>query len=227
MALHRLRQGRAAVTGWTAQAHLLADDIREPGFACAALNASAWSARTDPAASRGLVGAALALTNGDAGGLLWAGAAPCPDDKTLVEGAAELEGWAAELLKRASQMARECRVGLEAAGAALAGALAAQRAAAAQAAAAENGRQAAAAEAALAEAREAESAARAAIADCEAALEILDECGTRLAHAANCLAKVPGDLAAVYEQPYQHLADGGTLPHSGDFLGGIVTIGAA
>jgi len=42
------------MTGWTAQAHLLADDLREPGFACAELNASAWCARTDPAATRGL-----------------------------------------------------------------------------------------------------------------------------------------------------------------------------
>lgn len=180
-----------------------------------------------PGRDQGPGGAALALTDGDAGGSLWGSAPPCPDDKTLVEGAAELEGWAAELLKRSSQIARECRADLAAAGAALGEALAAQRAASAQAAVGRNAGQAAAAEAALTEAREAESAARAAIADCEAALEILDECGTRLAHAANCLAKVPGDLAAVYEQPSEHLADGGTLPHSGDFLGGAVTIEAA
>ena len=62
--------------------------------------------------------------------------------------------------------------------------------------------------------------ARRVIADCEAALEIIDETGTRLAHALNCLRKVPDDLAGTYEVPYGHIRDGGKLPHYGEFLTG-------
>jgi hypothetical protein len=194
------------MTGWTAQAHLLAADIREPGFTAASLNASAWRARVDPAATRGLVGAALALTSGDAGTALWAQADPCPDDKTLLEQAAELEGWVAALLKAATGMAQACRADLRAA-------VAAARAARAVMASAVTDDARAEAEAALA-------AALAVIADCEAALEIIDETGTRLAHAANCLAKVPEDLAAVYEILYGLVYEGGQLPHGGEFLTG-------
>jgi hypothetical protein len=194
------------VTGWTAQAQLLADAIREPGFNAAALNAAAWSARTDPAATRGIVGAAWALTSGDAGTALWAAADPCPSDQALTAAAAELEGEVAQLLKVASQMARNCRAALEAACAAAASAQATLNSDAPPGA--------------KVAAQEALSAARAAIGDCEAALEIIDETGTRLAHAGNCLARVPGDLAAVYEDPYQHIRDGGTLPHDGEFLTG-------
>ena len=57
--------------------------------------------------------------------------------------------------------------------------------------------------------------------DCEAALEILDETGTRLAHALNCLRKVPDDLASTYETPYQLVYDGGHLPYDGEFLTGV------
>jgi len=220
MALLRLRQGRAPVTGWTGQAYLLADAIREPGFACAAVNASAWCARVDPEATRGLVGAALALTSGDAGKALWSAADPCPDDATLLASAAELEGAVAELLEHARGMAATCREALEAAYAAAAAAQAAIAAAQAQLASAGNARAAAAAESALGAAQAALSAAQAQIADCEAALEILDETVTRLAHALNCLRKVPGDLESTYEEPYAHIRDGGKLPYEGEFLTG-------
>ena len=220
MALLRLRQGRAPVTGWTGQAYLLADAIREPGFACAAVNASAWCARVDPEATRGLVGAALALTSCGAGTALWSAAAPCPDDAALLASAAELEGAVAELLGHARAMAEACRQALDAAYAAAAAAGAAIAAAQAQLAAAGNARAAGAAESALAAAEAAMAAARAEIADCEAALEIIDETGTRLAHALNCLRKVPDDLAGTYEVPYGHIRDGGKLPHYGEFLTG-------
>jgi hypothetical protein len=202
------------VTGWTGQAHLLADAIREPGFGAAAVNASAWSAGVNPDATAGLIGAATALTSGECGPQLWAQADPCPDDKTLLAAAAELEGAVAELLGHASALARDCRAALEAA------------AARAQAA------NAAAVSAATPQARaahEAElAAARAVIADCEAALEVTDETGHRLAHALTCLRRVPDDLADTYEQPYRHVRDGGELPFAGDFLtGGILTIGTA
>jgi hypothetical protein len=208
------------MTGWTAQAQMLAEDIREPGFDAAGLNASAWRARVDPAATRGLVGAALALTSNDAGSALWTAADPCPDDKTLLEYAAELEGAVAQLLKLASQMARDCRADLSAAHAKLAGAGAALAAAYGQAAAATTAAQATAAQTAIAAAQAQQGEALMEIADCEAALEVIDEAGTRLAHAANCLARVPGDLASAYEIPYGLVSEGGKLPHGGEFLTG-------
>jgi hypothetical protein len=192
------------VTGWTGQAHLLADDIREPGFACAALNAAAWSAGVNPEATAGLIGAATALTSGDCGPQLWAQADPVPNDQELLTAAAELEGAVAQLLKYASGMARDCRAALEAAQAAAASAAAAVASAAKPQA--------------RAAAQDRLAAVRATIADCEAALEIIDGCGSRLAHAANCLRRVPDDLAGTYETPYAFVHDGGRLPYEGGFL---------
>jgi len=198
---------------WTSRAHLLADAIREPGFACAALNASVWSARVHPGATRGLIGAAMTLTSNDAAAALWAAADPCPADMALLEAAAELEGWTAQLLRHASQMAQACRADLQAAYA---------RASAAAAVLASD-----ASPDAKAAAETERSAAMAAIADCEAALEIIDETGTRLAHAANCLRKVPDDLASVYEVPYQHRREAGPLPLDGEFLTAGISYEAA
>lgn len=176
------------MTAWTGQAHLLADGIREPGFATAALNAAAWAAGVNPEATAGLIGAATALTSGDCGPQLWAQADPIPNDQELLTAAAELEGAVVQLLKYASDMARDCRAALEAAQ------TAAARAAAALA------------------------TARGVIADCEAALEVIDGAGNRLAHAANCLRRVPDDLAGTYETPYAFVHDGGKLPYDGEFL---------
>ena len=196
------------MTGWTGQAHLLADAIREPGFAAAALNAAAWSAGVNPEATAGLIGAASALTSGECGPQLWAQTDPCPSDQEFLTAAAELEGAVVQLLGYATALARDVRADLESAQA-----TAAQAAAASSSA--ENPQARAAAESVL-------SAARAAIADCEAALEVTDDAGGRLAHAANCLRRVPDDLAGTYETPYQFVHDGGELPYSGDFMtGGI------
>ena len=63
---------------WAAQAELLADAIREPGFKAAEVTASAWRAGVHAEATHGLVGAALALTDGEAMQSLWAQAEPCP-----------------------------------------------------------------------------------------------------------------------------------------------------
>ena len=197
---------------WTGQAQLLADDIREPGFTIAAVNASAWSARVDPEATHGLVGAALALTAGDAGKALWAQADPCPDDAALLTAVTELEGTVAELLEHARRMAAACRAEFDAA-------IEAARQARALLASPDP------AVKANAQARLAE--AMAVLGDCEAALEILDEAGTRLAHALNCLRKVPGDLASTYEEPYQLVQDGGKLPYDGEFLTGGISYEAA
>lgn len=201
------------MTGWTGQAHLLADAIREPGFAAAALNAAAWSAGVNPEATAGLIGAASVLTGGDCGPQLWAQADPLPNDQALLTAAAELEGAVVQLLKYASDMARDCRAALEAAQAAAA------RAATAVASA-KTPQARTAAEDALA-------AARGVIADCEAALEVIDGCGGRLAHAANCLRRVPDDLAGTYETPYQFVHDGGDLPYAGDFLTAGISYEAA
>lgn len=196
------------MTTWTGQAHLLADAIREPGFAAAGLCASAWSARVDPGAIRGLVGAAMTLTGGEAGSALWAPADACPDDRTLLAAAEEIEGVVAELLRHATMTAQACRARWEDAAA-----------------------KAAAAHAALAsghvEAQADLAAARAELADLEAALEVVDETGTRLAHAADCLRRLPDDLAAVYEVPYQHRRERGPLPRDGEFLTGTATASAA
>jgi hypothetical protein len=201
------------MTDWTGRAHLLADAIREPGFACAALNAAAWSAGVNPEATAGLIGAASVLTSGDCGPQLWAQADPVPNDQELLTAAAELEGAVGQMLKYASAMARDCRAALESAQAA-----AAQAAAASASAATASARTAA--EGALA-------AARAVIADCEAALEVIDGCGSRLAHAANCLRRVPDDLASTYETPYQFVRDGGELPYAGDFMTAGISYEAA
>jgi hypothetical protein len=70
---------------WTAQAEQFADAIREPGFKAAEVTASAWRAGVHAEATRGLVGAALALTAGEAMSSPWAQAEQCPSDSALLE----------------------------------------------------------------------------------------------------------------------------------------------
>lgn len=202
------------MTAWTDRAHLLADAIREPGFRAAEVCASAWRARVIPDATRGLVGAASVLTDGQAMAGLWAQVPPCPADSVLLEQAAELEGAAADLLEHAGRLAAACGAELEAA--------------AAEAATAHARLAATAAPDAAAEARL--EAARRMMADCEAALEVLGGAAARLDYALNCLRRVPDDYASAYEVPLQHVREAGPLPADGDFLtddSGIVTIGAA
>lgn len=201
------------MTTWTGRAHLLAADTREPGIGSAVTCASAWRAGVTPEATHGLVAAALVLAGNDILTALWADVPPCPDDATLICWAAEIEGDAAELLKLARRIARDCRTALE---------VACEEAARAHArlSKAETAQERAAAQAAL-------DAARSVIADCEAALEIIDDCGRRLAHAANCLRRVPDDLAGTYEEPYEFVHDGGKLPYEGVFLTGGISYEAA
>lgn len=191
------------MTPWTAQAELLADAIREPGFRAAVLTASAWRAGVHPEATHGLVGAAMALTDGQAMGALWSEAEPCPADAVLLELAAELEGAVTELHVAATRLAAACRE-------ALAVATSSASRAATDLASADPGVKAAA-EAGLA-------AARAAIADCEAALEILGQVRDRLEYALKCLRQVPDDFASHYETPYGFIRHHGPLPATGDFL---------
>jgi hypothetical protein len=192
------------MTGWTAQAELLADAIREPGFTAARVTASAWRAGVHPEATHGLVGAALALTAGEAMGSLWDQVPPCPSDSVLLEHAAELEGSAAELAGYCHAGAQACQAGLE-------NAVAAWRAAAAVLKAAGDER-------AAAGAREVIEQAGRVIADCEAALEILGRAGDVLGYALKCLRQVPGDFARHYETPLAYRREQGPLPVSGGFL---------
>lgn len=188
---------------WTALAEQLADDLREPGFGAAAVNASAWCSRVDASATRGLVGAALALTCGEALNALYERRERC-DMKTLVSWAEELEAHVAALLKRCMDLGRavhgEHRAAARARNMALAGASAATT---------EDAKAAA-----LAQAEEAERV----MADCEAALEVLGDADCSLRYARDLLRAVPGELTEVYEAPIALTARGGRMPHSGDFI---------
>ena len=189
------------MTGWTAQAELLADAIREPGFKAAEVTASAWRAGVHAEATHGLVGAALALTDGEAMGSLWAEVEPCPSDAVLLEHAAELEGAVTELTTWCSRMTRDCQDALEAAYGAAAAAGAAIAAAQAAIGAADSPQAAAtAAGVPRRSRRRCRPRRQAEIADCEAALEILASVLGRLEYALKCLRQVPDDFA-------QHLRD--------------------
>jgi len=155
-------------------------------------------------ATHGLVGAALALTDGEAMGSLWAQIEPCPSDAVLLEHAAELEGSAAELLVHARGVTAAC-------GEALAAALAAAAAASAAVQGAQTPQ-------AAGDAEMMASAARSQAADCECALEILGGISGRLDYALKCLRHVPDDFAAHYELPLAYRREQGPLPVSGDFL---------
>jgi hypothetical protein len=189
---------------WTAQAETLAGEIREPGFKAAAVTASAWRAGVHPEATSGLVGAALALTAGDATGSLWDQADPCPSDAVLLELTAELEGSAAELLGYCQAGIAACEAELENAAQARQAADAMLRAAPGQKAAEP--------------ARRVIEQANRVIADCEAALEILCQAGAALEYALGCLRRVPDDFAQHYETPLAYRREQGPLPVSGAFL---------
>jgi hypothetical protein len=211
------------VTTWTGQAQILADAIREPGYGAAEANARAWRSRCLPEATRGLVAAALVLTDGDAGAALWAGAEPCPDDKTLREWASELEAHIAELLKHCRDMKQACEAELERA--AIAHSMASAEASAAR------GRMDAAGTAdayAGAEHDHELAAGRAhtaalVMADCEAAMEVLGVTAEKLDTALAAVCQVPADMGETYETPYSYVRNEGPLPHHGDFLTGATT----
>lgn len=206
------------MTGWTAQAELFADATREPGFKAAEVTASAWRAGVHAEATHGLVGAALALTDGEAMESLWAQAEPCPTDSVLLEQSAELEGAVTELAGWCARMTSDCRAAFDAAQSAAAAAYAAIGAAQSAAAAADGPKAAASAQAALAAAEAMLSAALSEMADCEAALEILAGITGRLEYALKCLRQVPDDFAQHYETPLAYRRQQGPLPVSGAFL---------
>ncbi len=179
---------------WTQIAELLDDtsDLARRGAAC---QAAAWSAGLDPAATRGLTGAALAL--GAAPGDLMGQAAPWDSDRAMLDAADQLAADVADRQRRVQQTAHAVRADLEAARAELA-----------------------AAQSARPPDQAAIAAAMRRIADCETALEILGPLALRLGYARTRLAEVPGDLAETYQAASRHVRTGGTLPYEGRWLTG-------
>lgn len=192
------------MTTWTAQAQLLTGDLPEWGVNAARLNAAAWSAGLMPEATRGLIGAAAALTGNRAGEALWARTEPCADAPAMLMAAAELEAGAAELLKRAQDMTGSCRDAYDTACVEY------------QAAEADANSEDPAARASGTERME---QARRVIADTDAALETLADALARLGHARTCLARVPDDYAETYHVPITLVRRGLKLPYAGSYLG--------
>jgi hypothetical protein len=162
----------------------------------------------------------MILTSGDAGAALWAAADPCPDDKTLLAGAEELEGHVAELLKLCKAWRDECEAEFEDGAARLAAALSAAQSAQWRMEAAATPQLHAAAEADWQDAMDQAEALRATTADCEAGLEALTETRSLLDSALTALRQVPDDMQVHYETPYAFVRAQGPLPVDGDFLTG-------
>jgi hypothetical protein len=189
---------------WTARAEELAESLCELGEAAAGVTAATWRAGVDPAATDGLVGAAVAV--GAAPSALFTAGEPMPGDREMLGCAEDLAASAAVLHDSAQRLHAQVEDALEAAARDL------DRALKRQAGAKSKGEE----HAAVAAAREA----RRFIADCECALDILTEAIRRLGYARDCLSRVPDDLETTYEIPYAYLRHGGLLPHHGDFLTG-------
>lgn len=193
---------------YAAQAEGLAADAAEIGAGCAAVVAGCRAARVAPEATRSVVTAALILHAPHLD--LYAAAEPVPTDEALLTAAADLEASASDLLRDARRLRDQAA---EARRAATAAATAASREEA---------------QSGTTEATQtAISTAVSQAADCDAALEILDDVGRRLHHAAERLGHVPDDLETAYEVPYAHVRSGRVLPHSGDFLTPASMEGAA
>jgi hypothetical protein len=195
-------------TPWLAAAGQLADDAHQPGFAAAALVASAWCARCLPDATRSLARAAGALTSGGAMERVWDRVPPCPSAVALLQGAEELEGEAVAMRARGQVMAETCEEARD-------NAIREYQAALRQAA---NAGTVANGEAVRAGAEQVMADTALVIGDCEAALELLSQVIARLNYAVNCFRRAPDDFAEAYDVPLQFIRDGGLLPLSGDFL---------
>jgi hypothetical protein len=203
---------------WLAAAEQLADDARDLGFGAAASTASAWQARCLPDATRSLVQAAVSLAGTDALASLWDRLPACPSAGDFLLHAEELEGEAAALGKRASDMTADCRSVLD--GALEEHAAARKRLAALQRMAPATEEAITAIQAEITDMQERLAVLGRVIGDCEAAIDLLGQVTERLEYALNCFRRVPEDLAEAYDVPLGFIRDGGTLPWSGDFLTG-------
>lgn len=195
---------------WTAAAEAFAEEIREHGFAAAAVVASAWRAGVDPDATRSLLAAAAVLTQGAAVAHAWYLAPPFPDKESFLSAAEETEGDVAAALQYARDMARDCGSVMDAA--------AEDHEQAAQDAARAAGSGTGTAPAALAAAKERMAAALEVLADCDAALEVLSAAGEALSEARQALSRVPAEFEETYEEPLRFVAAGRKLPWDGAFI---------
>jgi hypothetical protein len=205
---------------WTALVGELAEAMRETGDSAAALNAAAWSAGVMPEATKGLVGAALAL--GAPLRALFVHIDPLKDDRAMLTASQDIESAVAEMLRDARNLWQRIVADRENAYRCLAAARAAYAAAQATLAKAGSGFAAgfAVAAAASAAASAAADAARR-IAECDAALDILRPVIRRLGYALACLSRVTDDLEGIYEAPYALVRGGGKLPFEGEWLTGV------
>ena len=192
---------------WEDAAEMLSEDIRQPGLDLADLVASAWRARVDPYATRSLVSAACILAGPEVMLRMQDHADPCPNDEALLGSAAEIEADIAAMLRHARKMAEDCEDTGDRAAADYATAVARATTAPQAGGQADPG------------AARAMQAAGSALADCDAALEILEGVQNRLKQALDSVRQLPSELAGTYESAYDLLRRGGSLPHSGDFLG--------
>jgi hypothetical protein len=203
---------------WTGLAEDLATGIREPGFGAAAVIASAWCAGVDPGATRTLIGAVLALTDGDAMPRIWDRADPSEDEKTLLQWGEELESHIGDLLKRCLNLGSACRAEYGKALEARARALVNERKARAAMTIATDWGQKAALEDEMDYWRDEAAAAARVAADCEQALEILGAADGKLRYALDCVRSLPADLDETYEAAKRLVGNGGKLPFRGGFI---------
>jgi hypothetical protein len=192
---------------WTEKAEEFDLEVRGGlGGAAAELFGSAWRARVDLEALGALAGTAIALGQRplvmqphERGEIL-------PSDREMRERAEDLEADAMDLLRTGGQMKSDCSDDWQLACDDLRKAQEAMKAA---------------------KDRKAENVARAAaraasnrMADCEVALEIITEAGSRLSYALSCLRRVPDELSTTYEAAYALRRRDIALPADGDFLTG-------
>lgn len=189
---------------WTAAAEQLAAAGHELGFDAARTVASAWRARCLPEATRSLIRAACSLTSGDAKQRLFDHEPPFRTAGDFLAAAEEHEAQAAATAATTRRLAAACGDTRERA-------IGDHQAAVRQAAAARAGDQAEAAQ-------ETMRITAQVIGDCDAALDLLAQVSGRLGFAIACFRLTPAEYADVYDVPLQFIADGGTLPWSGDFL---------
>lgn len=190
---------------WTQRAEEFDFEVRGGlGGAAAELFGSAWRARVDLDALGALAGTAIALGQRPLVMQPHQRGEVLPSDREMRERAEDLEADAGDLDRTGRRMHSDCTDDWQRACDDLRKAQEAVK---------------------DAENRKAENAARAAaraasnrMADCEVALEILADAGSRLAYALGCLQRVPDELASTYEAAYWLRRQGVALPADGDFL---------
>lgn len=200
--------------GWLALAEGFDDSLRQPGFGCAAVFASASRTGVDARIVQPLVPAALALTGGDARRALSSPEPPC-DCETFASWSEELEAHLSVLVSQCEAHGRAASDEYEAAARARLRAEEAIREA--QGAMSDPERRDAAGELmrqAQADAAEASQV----MSDCAAALEVLGRADGKARFARDLVRALPGNLAEVYEEAFRLREQGRRLPYHGGFF---------